>query len=75
MNASPNSPERLEIRALQQRDRIHRTTLELMSKVDHARQQLSLTYNVREHFAVVSIIAAALSFFCGYAVGAAFGQR
>lgn len=75
MNASPNSPERLEVRALQQRDRIHRTTLELISKVDHARQQLTLTYNVREHFAVVSIIAAALSFLCGYAVGAVFTQR
>jgi hypothetical protein len=46
-----------------------------MSKVDHARQQLSLTYNVREHLAVVSMIAAALSFLCGYAVGAVFSQR
>ena len=42
MSASP-SPERLEIRALQQRERIHRTALELISKVDDAKQRLTLS--------------------------------
>jgi hypothetical protein len=61
MSASP-SPERLEIRALQQRERIHRTALELISKVDDAKQRLTLSYKVRAHFAVTSLIAVSLSF-------------
>ena len=74
MSASP-SPERLEIRALQQRERIHRTALELISKVDDAKQRLTLSYNVRAHFAVTSLIAVSLSFLCGYAVAGMFTER
>jgi hypothetical protein len=74
MSASP-SPERLEIRALQQRERIHRTALELISKVDDAKQRLTLSYNVRAHFAVTSLIAVSVSFLCGYAVAGMFAER
>jgi hypothetical protein len=74
MSASP-SPERLEIRALQQRERIHRTALELISKVDDAKQRLTLSYNVRAHFAVTSLIAVSISFLCGYAVAGMFTER
>jgi hypothetical protein len=74
MSASP-SPERLEIRALQQRERIHRTALELISKVDDAKQRLTLSYNVRAHFAVTSLIAVSVSFLCGYAVAGIFTER
>jgi hypothetical protein len=74
MSASP-SPERLEIRALQQRERIHRTALELISKVDDAKQRLTLSYNVRAHFAVTSVIAVSVSFLCGYAVAGMFTER
>jgi hypothetical protein len=74
MSASP-SPERLEIRALQQRERIHRTALELISKVDDAKQRLTLSYNVRAHFAVTSLIAVSVSFLCGYAVAGMFTER
>ena len=74
MSASP-SPERLEIRALQQRERIHRTALELISKVDAAKQRLTLSYNVRAHFAVTSLIAVSVSFLCGYAVAGMFTER
>jgi hypothetical protein len=74
MSASP-SPERLEIRALQQRERIHRTALELISKVDDAKQRLTLSYNVRAHFAVTSLITVSVSFLCGYAVAGMFTER
>jgi len=75
MSVSMNSPDRLEIRALQQRERIHRTAQELISKVDHAKEQLTPAHQVRQHFAIVSLVAAALSFLCGYAAGSAFTQR
>ena len=74
MSASP-SPERLEIRALQQRERIHRTALELISKVDDAKQRLTLSYNVRAHLAVTSLIAVSISFLCGYAIAGMFTER
>jgi hypothetical protein len=74
MSASP-SPERLEIRALQQRERIHRTALELISKVDDAKQRLTLSYNVRAHFAVTSLIAVSVCFLCGYAIAGMFTER
>ncbi|HZQ95493.1 MAG TPA: hypothetical protein VFA67_10825 [Candidatus Sulfotelmatobacter sp.] len=73
MNASP-SPERLEIQALQQREQIHRTALELISKVDDARERLTLSHNVRRHFAVTASIAAAFSFLCGYALAGMFTE-
>lgn len=75
MSASPTSPERLEIRAFQQRERIHRTALELISKVDQAKQQLSPAHNVRKRFAAVSLIAAAVAFLSGYSVAAVFTER
>jgi hypothetical protein len=65
----------LEIRALQQRERIHRTALELISKVDDAKQRLTLSYNVRAHFAVTSLIAVSVAFLCGYAVAGVFTER
>ena len=49
MSASA-TPEKLEVQAHAQRERIHRTALELISKVDDAKQRLTLSYNVRAHF-------------------------
>jgi hypothetical protein len=74
MSASP-TPERLEIRAHQQRERIHRTALELISKVDDAKQHLTLSYNVRRHFAVTSLVTIAVSFLCGYVLAGIFTER
>lgn len=74
MSAS-SSPERLEIRAHQERERIHRTALELISKVDEAKQRLTLSHNVRAHFATTALTAVAVSFLCGYAVAGIFTER
>lgn len=74
MSASP-TPERLEIRAHQQRERIHRTALELISKVDDAKQHLTLSYNVRRHLAVTSLVTISVSFLCGYVLAGIFTER
>lgn len=74
MNASP-SPEFLEQQAAQQRDRIHHTALELMSKVDDAKERLSLEHNVRKYFLTVSLIACSLAFLSGYVFGELFATR
>lgn len=71
MSASA-SPERLEVQAHEQRERIHRTALELISKVDDAKQRLTLSHNVRRHFGITSTIAIAFCFLCGYAVAGMF---
>ena len=74
MNASP-SPEVLEQQAAEQRNRIHHTALELISKVDEAKQQLSLEHNVRKYFFAVSLIACSLAFLSGYVFGELFASR
>jgi hypothetical protein len=66
MSAIPSSPEGLEQRAREQRERIHRTTLELISKVDEAKQKLTLSHNVRTHFLASALIAGAASLIAGY---------
>jgi len=80
MNSLPSSPqsrspEVLEQRAVEQRERIHRTALELISKVDHAKQQLSLEHQVREHFGLASLIGCSLSVVAGYWFGSVFERR
>ncbi len=66
------TPERLEVQALAQRERIHRTALELISKVDDAKRHLTLSYNVRTHFGITTGVAAAICFLCGYAIAGMF---
>lgn len=75
MSTMPSSPESLEHRAVEQRERLHRTALELISKVDHARQQLSLEHNVRQHFGLASLIGCSLSVVAGYWFGSVFARR
>jgi len=74
MKASP-SPEFLEQQAAGQRDRIHHTALELISKVDEAKQRLSVEHNVRKYFLAVSLIACSLAFLSGYVFGELFATR
>jgi uncharacterized membrane protein len=69
------SSDSLELRALMQRERIHRTALELIGKVDEAKAQLSLEHIVRQHFGIASLIAGAVTFLSGYAIGSAFRRR
>ena len=69
------SPESLEQRALEQRQRIHQTALELVSKVEHARQRLTPSYNVRRHFLTAVLIASAIAMVSGYLLGKSWMNR
>ena len=71
MSASA-TPGKLEVQAHAQRERIHRTALELISKVDDAKQRLTLSYNVRAHFGLTTAVSVAVCFLCGYAIAGMF---
>ena len=75
MGALPSSPDSLELRAREQRQRIHQTALELISKVDDARQKLTPSYNVRQHFLVAVLIATGIAMTSGYALAMSWIRR
>jgi hypothetical protein len=72
MSAPSSSPEALQLRALQQRERIHRTALELISKVKQTKEELTPSHAVRRHFGAASLIASILSLILGYTIGNTF---
>jgi hypothetical protein len=73
MSAAP--VDNLELRALEQRQRIHKTALELISKVDHAKEQLSPTHVVQNHLGSAAAVAGAIAFLVGYAITGIFTER
>ena len=72
---SPEPVERLELRAVAQRNRLHRTTSELKGKIAEAREQLDPARNVREHFMGIAAAVSAVAVFAGYAVAGMFTRR
>jgi len=70
MSAAPI--ENLELRALEQRERIHKTALELISKVDQAKEQLTFPYILRRRFGQICAAGSAVSFLLGFAIASAF---
>ncbi|HUO14741.1 MAG TPA: hypothetical protein VMX38_07130 [Verrucomicrobiae bacterium] len=78
MSTAP-SPETFELQAEQQRHRIQKTALELISKVDHAKEQLaenlSLKHQVKKHFGVAVLITSGVAFFLGYSLVAGFKRH
>lgn len=70
MSAAP--VDNLELRALEQRERIHKTALELISKVDRTKRQLSVTNLAREHLGGMSAVVSGLAFLLGYAITGIF---
>lgn len=75
MSAAHASPESFEQQAVQQRERLHRTAMELVSKVDDARQRLTVSYHVRHHFLTAAVVASAVSLACGYVLGVMLADR
>ncbi len=65
----------LEIQASQQRERIHQTALELMSKVDETRQQYSAANILHRNFGRASVAVSVLGFLFGFALAGAFTRR
>ena len=67
--------ENLELRALEQRNRLHKTADELKTKVTAAREKLNMSKNAREHFVGATVIVSLLGFFSGYGLAGMFTHR
>lgn len=69
----------LELRALEQRNRLHQTAADLKSeiqtKIDDAREKLDLRKNMSEHFAGPAIVVGAVALLCGYGIAGVFTRR
>jgi hypothetical protein len=61
--------DRLELRALEERDQLHHSVENLKTKVH---ETLDPARNVRKHFLGVSVVAAVISFVSGYSFGGIF---
>ncbi|HKT87742.1 MAG TPA: hypothetical protein VJQ59_04865 [Candidatus Sulfotelmatobacter sp.] len=72
---SASASARLEIRAHQQRDRLHRTALELIEKVDEVKQEFTPAHIVKKHFGPVSLVAAGITLLFGFGVTSMFTRR
>lgn len=72
---SASASARLEIRAHQQRDRLHRTALELIGKVDEVKQEFSPPHIVSKHFVPASLIASGIALLFGFGVASLFTRR
>ena len=69
---SANPVDRLEIRALQQRNDVHETIGELKDKVVEVRAKLDPQNNAREHLLAASLIVSSIGFVAGYGFGGLF---
>lgn len=72
---SPKPVDDLQLRALEQRNQLHQTVIELKHKVSETRERLDVQRNLREHFGLAAGISAGLSLLLGYGVGTMFTQR
>jgi hypothetical protein len=73
MSAAPI--EHLEQQASEQRERIRRTALELMSKVDETKQQFSAVNILHRNFGRASTTVSIVGFIFGYLSAGAFSRR
>lgn len=73
MNAT--SVENLELRALEQRNRLHKTANELKTKITAARAKMQLSRNVREHLIGASVVVSLVGFLSGYGLAGMFTDR
>jgi hypothetical protein len=67
--------ESLELRALEQRNRLHSTTKALKIKVAAARERLDMTKNAREHLIKASVVISLLGLLSGYGLAGIFTER
>lgn len=72
---SPEPVENLELRAVEERQRLHQTTIELKGKLAETREQLDPATNVRKHFAIVAGALGAVALILGYGVAGMFSRR
>jgi hypothetical protein len=65
----------LELRAIEERDRLRRRTAELKAHAEIVRQNLDLTRNVRRHFGLAAILVAAVGLLSGYGAAGLFTRH
>ena len=69
---STNPVDRLEIKALEQRNQVHETIDELKDKVGEVRARFNPNTNAREHLLGASLALSCLGLLVGYAFGGLF---
>jgi hypothetical protein len=69
---STPSIENLELRALEQRNRLHKSADQLRAKVQAGRERLRVSKKAREHFLCVSVLVSVLGLGLGYGFGGMF---
>jgi len=72
---SPEPVENLELRAVEERQRLHQTTAELKGKIADTRERLDPAANVRKHFASIAGALGAVALILGYGVAGMFTRR
>jgi hypothetical protein len=67
--------ESLELRALEQRNRLHQDARELKEKIAAAREKLSVERNVREHFTTAALVVTIAGLLAGHGFAGMFTRR
>jgi hypothetical protein len=73
MSANPEV-HNLELRAMEQRNELHRSVNELKHKVSDVREKFDIKKNVQRHKMSAALIAAALTVLSGIAVARSFDR-
>jgi len=72
---STHQVENLELRALEERNRIHRTASELKTKIAEVRGKMGLAYNVKRHMVAGGLIAGIFGLASGYSFAGIFTNK
>jgi hypothetical protein len=67
--------QNLELRAMEQRNRLHQTTSELKAKLSATREQLDVPRQIRRHYRPVALAVAAIALLAGLGVGGMLTRR
>ena len=66
------SVENLELEALEQRNRLHKSADELRAKVETAREKLKVSKQARAHFLSASLLVSVIGLGLGYGLAGMF---
>jgi hypothetical protein len=69
------SLENLELRAIEQRHRMHETAEEFRGKVAAGRERLDVKNNLREHFTAVALASSLIAMGMGFSAGGMLRRR
>lgn len=67
--------ENLELRALEQRNRLHNTAAELKEKVLFTRKKFDVSKQAQKHWIAASVGVSVIGFLSGYALAGQFTDR